>query len=66
MTVQLQERRTQPTSTVRECMWCFGSGRVPNDDAQRYEPCEMCQGTGVRTARRRPDLVPIQLADAAA
>jgi hypothetical protein len=45
VTIHLQERRARTAPVAGECMWCFGSGRVPNDDQQQYDPCEMCQGS---------------------
>ena len=33
----------------RRCFWCYGTGRVPNDHHERYDRCEPCDGTGVRT-----------------
>ena len=30
------------------CFWCNGSGRVPNDAEQRYDDCDVCQGSGSR------------------
>ena len=44
------QRQTPPatTDTPAEppCFWCNGSGRVPNDDEQRYDACSACEGTG--------------------
>jgi hypothetical protein len=34
------------------CLWCGGSGRVPNDQLRRYDDCESCGGTGRRVDRR--------------
>jgi hypothetical protein len=28
------------------CLWCFGSGRIPNDDTHQYDLCGSCGGTG--------------------
>jgi hypothetical protein len=28
------------------CLWCFGSGRTPNDDTGQYDRCHPCEGTG--------------------
>jgi len=39
---------------ARPCFWCNGSGRVPNDDEQRYGECDVCEGSGSRPA---PQLV---------
>jgi DnaJ-class molecular chaperone len=41
---------TADASTERPCFWCNGSGRVPNDDEQRYDDCSVCEGTGSRSA----------------
>jgi hypothetical protein len=41
---------TADAPTVRPCFWCNGSGRVPNDDEQRYDDCDVCQGSGIRPA----------------
>jgi hypothetical protein len=32
----------------QQCFWCSGSGRIPNDQHERYDRCEPCGGTGVR------------------
>jgi hypothetical protein len=32
----------------RACIWCYGTGRVPNDYHQRYEECDVCGGSGIR------------------
>jgi hypothetical protein len=44
--------QTLPTTAhvpvPRPCFGCNGSGRVPNDDEQRYDDCDMCEGSGVR------------------
>jgi hypothetical protein len=32
----------------QQCFWCCGSGRIPNDQHERYDRCEPCGGTGVR------------------
>jgi DnaJ-class molecular chaperone len=37
---------TTDTSAERPCFWCNGSGRVPNDQEQRYDTCRACEGTG--------------------
>jgi DnaJ-class molecular chaperone len=42
---------TEPAA--RPCFWCNGSGRTPNDDEERYEDCNACEGSGTRQA---PDL----------
>jgi hypothetical protein len=39
-----------PINAGRECLWCFGSGLVPNDDAHQYDACAPCDGTGQRSA----------------
>lgn len=31
-----------------QCMWCNGSGKVPNEYTEQFEECEPCGGTGVR------------------
>jgi DnaJ-class molecular chaperone len=67
MVIPLQEQHIQTESMARECMWCFGSGRVPNDDVQRYDPCEMCQGTGIaRVQRSTPQPAALPVASIAA
>jgi hypothetical protein len=33
----------------QQCFWCSGSGRIPNDQHERYDRCEPCGGDGVRT-----------------
>src|SRR5215204_4576441 len=35
-----------PISAGRECLWCFGSGLVPNDDTRQYDTCAACGGSG--------------------
>jgi hypothetical protein len=45
---------TTDTPVARPCFWCNGSGRVPNGDEQRYDDCDVCQGSGSRPA---PQLV---------
>jgi hypothetical protein len=32
------------------CLWCAGSGRIPNDDLHQYDACAACKGTGQRSA----------------
>ena len=34
----------------RPCFWCNGSGRVPNDEYQRYDTCSACDGTDTKPA----------------
>jgi hypothetical protein len=52
----MQEPRTRPATAAavtiapQACFWCNGSGRVPNDDDQRYDDCEMCEGSGSQPA----------------
>jgi hypothetical protein len=31
---------------VRPCLWCRGSGRVPNDYDRQYAACSACEGIG--------------------
>jgi hypothetical protein len=45
---------TTETPATRPCFWCNGSGRIPNDDDQRYDDCSACEGTAARPA---PELV---------
>jgi len=58
MTVPMQ---TLPTTTdapaERPCFWCNGSGRVPNDDEQRYDTCSACEGTGIRAIPQLADCI---------
>src|SRR5215210_9304426 len=28
-----------PITAGRECLWCSGSGRIPNDDTHQYDAC---------------------------
>jgi len=50
----MQEPRIRPATAAaltiapQACLWCFSSGRIPNDHHQRYDLCEPCGGTGVR------------------
>jgi hypothetical protein len=52
----MQEPRTRPATAAaltvapQACFWCFGTGRVPNDDRERYDRCEPCGGSVVRPA----------------
>jgi hypothetical protein len=39
---------TTETPATRPCFWCNGSGPVPNDDEQRYDDCDVCEGSGTR------------------
>ena len=39
---------TADAPAARPCFWCNGSGRVPNDDEQRYDDCSACEGSGSR------------------
>jgi hypothetical protein len=32
------------------CLWCLGSGRIPNDDLRQFDLCATCGGTGTRIA----------------
>jgi hypothetical protein len=45
---------TADALAVRPCFWCNGSGRIPNDEEQRYDDCSVCEGSGTRPA---PELV---------
>jgi hypothetical protein len=36
------------------CLWCNGSGRIPNDDRHRYDACAACGGTGQRSGQPAP------------
>ena len=38
----------QTQSAERPCFWCNGGSRIPNDDEQRYDDCDMCEGSGSR------------------
>lgn len=41
----------EPASiALRPCVWCHGSGRVPNDSLGQYDACSACGGTGTRPA----------------
>jgi hypothetical protein len=46
----LPEVETAPTPAVPAdaCLWCSGSGRIPNDDLRQYDPCHACGGAGQR------------------
>jgi hypothetical protein len=44
------EDGTASTTETRPCFWCNGSGRIPNDDEQRYDACRACEGTGTASA----------------
>ena len=49
---QIGELEIDPESTLpvvtllpaRPCMWCHGSGPVPNDYHERYDTCDVCNG----------------------
>ena len=40
---------------ARPCFWCYGSGRVPNDDDRQYAACRACAGIGTVPASRPPE-----------
>jgi hypothetical protein len=40
-----------PLPAPPACLWCGGSGRIPNDDLHQYDACTACAGTG----QRQPD-----------
>ena len=46
----LPEVETEDAPASDPCLWCQGSGRIPNDDAQRYDICNACGGSGQRSA----------------
>src|SRR5215217_1490323 len=45
------------TPAERPCFWCNRSGRVPNDDEQRYDACSACEGSGLGAAPQLGDLL---------
>jgi len=36
------------TPAPQACFWCQGSGRIPNDQHERYDRCDRCGGSGVQ------------------
>jgi hypothetical protein len=42
-----------------ECLWCCGTGQVPNDYHERYDRCDRCNGTGITSDHRLHD-APVQ------
>ena len=44
-----------PATPPPPCLWCFGSGRVPNDDLHQFDACQPCDGTGRRHAQPLAD-----------
>jgi hypothetical protein len=46
----LPEVEEAPAPVPDACLWCSGSGRIPNDDTQQYDACAACDGTGRRSA----------------
>jgi hypothetical protein len=59
-----------PASTLSAvppaCFWCQGSGRIPNDQHERYDRCETCGGSGVRPSHHLHDAPPAPMVSAAA
>ena len=51
-----------PPPAPMKCMWGNGTGVIPNDYRECYEPCDMCAGTGIRPARRPQASVAAQAA----
>jgi hypothetical protein len=39
-----------PEPAPAQCIWCNGTGRIPNDYHERYDVCDMCGSTGTRSA----------------
>ena len=40
-----------PAPAPEACLWCNGTGRIPNDDLHQYDPCQACDGTGRRSGQ---------------
>src|SRR5688572_25644133 len=47
----LPEVEPAPAITPDACLWCSGSGRIPNDDLHQYDNCQACGGTGQRSGQ---------------
>jgi len=48
----LPEVETEDAPASDPCLWCSGSGRIPNDDLHEYDACAACDGTGQRSGQR--------------
>jgi hypothetical protein len=46
-----REAAPAPGPAPDACLWCSGSGRIPNDDLRRYDACAGCGGTWQRSAQ---------------
>jgi DnaJ-class molecular chaperone len=66
----MQERKCRPamaaSASPRACFWCFGTGRIPNDQHERYDRCDRCNGTGARLDRRLQDAPAVEVVATAA
>src|SRR5215203_7001168 len=40
---------TEDAPASDPCLWCSGSGRIPNDDTEQYDTCAACGGSGQRS-----------------
>ena len=47
-----------PATREIACLFCYGTGRIPNLHREQFEPCSMCGGAG----RFAPDAEPEALA----
>jgi hypothetical protein len=45
------ETEDAPAAAPDACLWCQGSGRIPNDDHAQYDRCAACGGTGQRSGQ---------------
>src|SRR5215204_3174881 len=42
---------TEDAPASDPCLWCSGSGRIPNDDLHEYDACAARDGTGQRSGQ---------------
>jgi DnaJ-class molecular chaperone len=66
----MQEPESRPAKAItvvpQPCMWCFGTGHVPNDHHECYDRCESCNGSGVRPNPHLHDAPALPMVAAAA
>jgi hypothetical protein len=57
---------TIETPAPHACVWCVGSGRIPNDQHERYDRCDHCNGSGIRPNHHLHDAPPAPMVATAA